>query len=216
MSWRNSKRIEILELRFETLGFRNLTLDARQWLHSHEFKNPKSKIINLKSSLTIVAIILSLNSCGIYSLSGAATTAKTIQVDQFYNNTDLGPANLGQDFTNKLKDYYQQNSSLKVVPGDGELQIEGTIVQYSVSPISPVAGTSAVQPSQAALTRLTIGIKANYVDTKEPKNSFKDKTFSFYADFDNEKNLIDVQEDLQKKIFNQIFLDIFNATIANW
>jgi Lipopolysaccharide-assembly len=167
----------------------------------------------------ILALLISptlFSSCGIYSLSGAATTAKTIQVDQFYNNTDLGPANLGQNFTNKLKDYYQQNSSLKVVPENGELLIEGTIVQYSVAPIAPVAGTSASQPSQAALTRLTIGIKANYVDTKEPKNSFKDKTFSFYADFPNEQNLIDVQEDLEKKIFNQIFLDLFNATIANW
>lgn len=160
--------------------------------------------------------MLLASGCGFYSLSGAATTAKTIQVDLFYNNTDLGPANLGQSFTNKLKDYYQQNSSLKVVAENGELQIEGTLVQYSVSPLAPVAGTSASQPSQAALTRLTIGVRTNYVDTKEPKNSFKDKTFSFYADFPNEKNLLDVQEELEKKIFNQIFIDMFNATLANW
>ncbi|MFM9839998.1 MAG: LptE family protein [Cyclobacteriaceae bacterium] len=209
MSWRNNREFKILDLGFKNSGFRG-------WMFSGRFKNLKSKILNLKSFLVLLVITGTLNSCGIYSLSGAATTAKTIQVDQFYNNTDLGPANLGQDFTNKLKDYYQQNSSLKVVSGDGELQIEGTIVQYSVSPIAPVAGTSASQPSQAALTRLTIGIKANYVDTKEPKNSFKDKTFSFYSDFDNQKNLIDVQDELQKKIYNQIFLDIFNATIANW
>lgn len=158
----------------------------------------------------------SLIGCKLYSLSGAATTAKTIQVDLFYNNTDLGPANLGQNFTNKLKDYYQQNSSLKVVRENGELQIEGTLVQYAVAPIAPVAGSSASQPSQAALTRLTIAVKANYIDTKEPKNSFKDRTFSFYADFPNEQNLITVQEGLEKKIFDQIFLDIFNATLANW
>jgi hypothetical protein len=166
--------------------------------------------------LVLIACSVFLNSCGIYSLSGAATTAKTIQVDLFYNNTDLGPANLGQNFTNKLKDYYQQNSSLRVVQENGELLIEGTLVQYSVAPLAPVAGTSASQPSVAALTRLTIGVKANYVDNKEPKNSFKDKTFSFYADFPNDQNLITVQEELEKKIFNQIFLDIFNATIANW
>jgi hypothetical protein len=208
MSWRN-REIEILDLRFKNSGF-------RCWMFSGRSKNLTSNILNLKSVFALLALIGTLNSCGIYSLSGAATTAKTIQVDQFYNNTDLGPANLGQNFTNKLKDYYQQNSSLKVVPENGELLIEGTITQYSVSPIAPVAGTSASQPSQAALTRLTISIKANYVDTKEPKNSFKDKTFSFYDDFPNEKNLIEVQEDLEKKIFNQIFLDMFNATIANW
>ncbi|MCA4898328.1 MAG: hypothetical protein ING88_06055 [Cytophagales bacterium] len=139
-----------------------------------------------------------------------------MQVDLFYNNTDLGPANLSQNFTNRLKDYYQQNSSLKIVPENGELQIEGTIVQYAVSPIAPVANNSAAQPTQAALTRLTIAIKANYVDTTNPKNSFKDKTFSFYADFPNDQNLLTVQESLEKRIFDQIFLDIFNATIANW
>ena len=165
----------------------------------------------------LVCLLILVSGCGLkYSLSGAATTAKTIQVDLFYNNTDLGPANLGQNFTNKLKDYYQRNSSLKVVQENGELLIEGTIVQYAVAPLAPVAGTSAAQPSQAALTRLTIGVKANYVDTKEPKNSFKDKTFSFYADFPNDQNLISIQESLENKIFDQIFLDIFNATLANW
>lgn len=169
-----------------------------------------------KNYILFIFSFLIFNSCGIYSLSGAATTAKTIQIDPFFNNTDLGPANLGPNFTNKLKDYFQTNSSLRVVSANGELQLEGTIVQYSVAPLAPVAGTSASQPSQAALTRLTIGIRANYVDSREPKNNFKDKTFSFYADFPNDQNLINVQDDLEKKIFNQIFLDIFNATIANW
>lgn len=170
----------------------------------------------LKNYTFFIFSFLIFNSCGIYSLSGAATTAKTIQIDPFFNNTDLGPANLGPNFTNKLKDYFQTNSSLRVVSANGELQLEGTIVQYSVAPLAPVAGTSASQPSQAALTRLTIGIRANYIDSREPKNNFKDKTFSFYADFPNDQNLINVQDDLEKKIFNQIFLDIFNATIANW
>ena len=180
-------------------------------------KNRFSSLLSIVITiLLITGVVISFSGCRIYSLSGAATTAKNIQVDLFYNNTDLGPANLGQNFTNKLKDYYQQNSNLRIVVENGELQIEGTIVQYAVSPIAPVANTSTTLPSQAALTRLTIGVKANYIDYIEPKNSFKDKAFSFYADFPNEKNLIDVQDELEKKIFAQIFLDIFNATIANW
>lgn len=171
---------------------------------------------NLTASFLIVAMPFVFSGCGMYSLSGAATTAKTIQIEPFFNNTDLGPANLGQNFTNKLKDYFQQNSSLRVVSSNGELQLEGTIVQYAVAPVAPVSSADPNRPTQAALTRLTIGIRANYVDTIEPKNSFKDKTFSFYADFPNEQNLITVQESLEKKIFDQIFIDIFNATLANW
>jgi hypothetical protein len=156
-----------------------------------------------------------LSGCGIYSFAGASTAAKNISIEQFFNNTDLAPANLAQTFTNKLKDYYQRNSSLKVVPENGELQVDGAITEYRINPIAPVSsGTQTIDA--AALTRLTISVKLSYVDGLEPKNSFKDKTFSFYADFPNTQNLTTVQEDLEKKIFEQILIDIFNATVANW
>ena len=156
-----------------------------------------------------------LSGCGVYSFSGASTAAKTITVEQFFNNTDLGPANVGQNFTNKLKDYYQRNSSLKVVSENGELQVDGAISEYRINPIAPVASGNQTIDA-AALTRLTIGVKMSYVDTLEPKNSFKDRTFSFYADFPNTEILTNVQEELEKKIFDQILTDIFNATVANW
>jgi hypothetical protein len=149
-------------------------------------------------------------------MSGASTIAKTIQVEDFFNNTDLGPANLGQTFTNRLKDYYQQNSNLRVVKESGELSLEGMITTYQITQLAPVSSGSDQTGDLAALTRLTIGIKVNYNDTIEPKNSFKDRTFSFYADFPNTQDLTTVQENLERKIMEQIFIDLFNATIANW
>ena len=175
----------------------------------------------LPCRLRLVALSISvisftfLSGCGIYSFSGASTAAKTITVEQFFNNTDLAPANVSQNFTNKLKDYYQRNSSLKVVPENGELQVDGTISEYRINPIAPVSSGNQTIDA-AALTRLTISVKMSYVDTLEPKNSFKDRTFSFYADFPNTEILTNVQEDLEKKIFDQILTDIFNATVANW
>ena len=157
-----------------------------------------------------------LSGCLTYSFTGAATNATSMQVDMFFNNTDLGPANLGADFTNQLKDYYQRNSSLKIVEENGELQIEGVITDYRLTPVAPVSSGSATQLDAAALTRLTIAVRASYVDNLEPKNSFKDRSFSFYADFNNSQDLTAVQEELQKRIFEQILLDIFNATVANW
>ena len=177
------------------------------------------KRLSLLSSFAILCSAFLATGCIHYSLSGASTNAKSIQVDQFYNNTELSPANLGQTLTNRVKDYYQQNSSLRVVPAGGELQIEGIIVTYATAPIAPQASSGSganTTPNYGAQTRLTIGIKVNYVDTLEPKNSFKDKTFSFYADFDNSQDFFSVQEQLEKKIFDQIMIDIFNATIANW
>jgi len=166
------------------------------------------------SSLLLISFTF-LSGCGIYSFSGASTAAKNISIEPFFNNTDLAPANVAQTFTNKLKDYYQRNSSLKVVPENGELQVNGVITEYRINPIAPVSsGPETIDA--AALTRLTIAVKLSYVDTLEPKNNFKDRSFSFYADFPNTENLTAVQEDLEKKIFEQILIDIFNATVANW
>ncbi|MCW5912177.1 MAG: LptE family protein [Cyclobacteriaceae bacterium] len=191
------------------------------WVYPNVPYIVKSKNTNLKSNRILALILLVsipfLESCISYSFTGASTLAETIQVDDFFNNTDLGPANLGQTFTNRLKEYFQQNSSLRVTKENGELQIEGTLTQYAVTPVAPVSGAASNRLGDpAALTRLTIAVRVNYVDTKEPKNSFKDKTFSFYQDFPSAQDLGSVQESLERKIFDQIFIDIFNATIANW
>lgn len=170
--------------------------------------------IKILSCLVVAQFIV--HGCGVYSMSGAATTAKSIAIELFFNNTDLAPGNIGQTFTNRLKDYYQQNSSLKVVAENGELHMEGIISEYRINPVAPVVSSDPNAPNTAALSRLTIGVKVTYEDTIEPKNSFKDRTFSFYADFDNAQNFTVVEEDLEKKIFNQILIDIFNATVANW
>jgi len=174
----------------------------------------KSKAFKITAAMMALVGLIFLQSC--YSFSGISTDAQSIQIEQFFNNTDLGPANLGQDFTNRLKDYYQRNSSLRVVPESGQLQIEGTITDYRLSAVAPVSSGNNLQPDAAAFTRLTIVVKANYVDNDVPTNSFKDKSFSFYADFDNTQDLVSVREDLERKIFDQILLDIFNATVATW
>lgn len=167
-----------------------------------------------KPAFLLLPLTFLLFGCGVYSLSGTATSAKTISIDPVFNNTDLGPANLGATFTNRLKDYFQQNSSLRVTEG-GDLHLEGTISEYRINAMAPVAADPN-RPNSAALSRLTISVKLTFEDSLEPKNNFKDRTFSFYKDFDNTLNFPSIQEDLEKQIFNQILIDIFNATVANW
>ncbi|MEJ0057470.1 MAG: LptE family protein [Bacteroidota bacterium] len=172
--------------------------------------------LRISTSLFFLLFLFLFQGCGVYSLSGVATTAQTVTIDQFFNNTDLAPANMGQTFTNRLKDYFQQNTSLKVIDVNGDIHFEGIISEYRINPIAPVSTGNPNDPNIAALSRLTISVKITYEDTTEPKNSFKDRTFSFYKDFDNNLNFTTVQEDLEKKIFDQILIDIFNATVANW
>jgi hypothetical protein len=158
-------------------------------------------------------------SCGVsvnYSLSGAATSAETISIVEFYNNADLGPANMAQVFTNDLKNYFVQNSNLSVVADEGELQLEGEISDLRITPISPTATGDPTEINRASSTRLTITVRATYINTLQEEMSFKDKSFSFYKDFDNELNVSDVEEAFIKEIFQRIINDIFNASVANW
>jgi hypothetical protein len=161
-------------------------------------------------------LLFATTSCGVYSFQGTSTNAKSISIEEFYNNTDLGPANLGQTFTNELKDYFIQNTNLSVVQSNGELQLEGIITDFRISPIAPVSSGDPNKINSASSTRLTIVVKANYVNTLDETMSFKDKSFSYFQDFSNDQNLADIEEQLIRKIFDQISLDIFNASVANW
>jgi hypothetical protein len=149
-------------------------------------------------------------------MSGAATEAQTISIAEFYNNADLGPANMAQTFTNDLKNYFVQNSNLSVVAEEGELQLEGEIMDLRITPIAPTSTGDPTEINRASATRLTITVRATYINTLKEEMSFKDKSFSFYKDFDNELNVSDVEEAFVKEIFQRIINDIFNASVANW
>ncbi len=179
----------------------------------------KAKFQTVLLLLIFIAGLYLITSCGIsakYSMTASSTSAKTISILEFYNNADLGPANMSQVFTNDLKNYFIQNSSLSVVSEEGELQLEGEITDLRITPISPTATGDPTEINRASSTRLTITVKTTYINTLNEKMSFKDKSFSFYKDFDNELNVSDVEETFIKEIFQRIINDIFNASVANW
>ena len=182
-------------------------------------KDSAFPVLKVARVLLIVVALMgvgSLQSCFKYTFGGVSTDAKTIAITEFYNNADLGPANMGQTFTNQLKTYIIQNSAISVVAEEGELSMDGEITDFRLTPIAPVANEDPNQINNASSSRLTITVKVTYVDTKNDEMSFKDKTFSFYRDFSNEQNFADIEERLTKEIFDRIINDIFNASIANW
>ncbi len=184
-------------------------------------KRAASQTVKVPPLLLLMGMVVPIifTSCGIsakYSMTGATTNAKTISITEFYNNADLGPANMSQVFTNDLKNYFVQNSNLSVIGDEGQLQLEGEISDLRLTPIAPTATNNPSDINRASATRLTITVKATYINTLNEKMSFKDKTFSFYKDFDNELNINDVQDSFIKEIFDRIINDIFNASVANW
>jgi len=168
------------------------------------------------ASLLLFASLLINTSCGVYSLTGTTITAETLSIQTFYNDANNGPANLAIIFTDNLRDYYQQNTSLSQVIEGGELQIEGAVTGYRLTPVAPSAAANDQINDQANLTRLTITISVDYINLEDEEQNFTKKSFSFFSDFDNDLGLTAVEDQLIKEIYDQIILDIFNTTVANW
>ena len=158
-------------------------------------------------------IILLLSSCTIsYKFNGASINynlIKTISVSDFPIRAALVYPPLSGDFTNSLKDAYTQQTALQMVDVNGDLQVEGEITGYDLSP--QAVGTDAY----ATMTRLTITVKVRFTNTKEPQYDF-DRTFSAYQDFSSTQMLTDVQDGLIETITDELVDLIFNATVANW
>lgn len=172
-----------------------------------------------KSFILFTALILGLTSCGVYSFTGASISPdiKTMSIQYFYNDSGNGPPNLQQTFTEEIRDYYQQNTSLELVENNGDLQLEGSITSYRVAPIAVTASGDPNIADQAGTQRLTITVQVSYVNVKDEIFNFNNKSFSFYEDFNSTNTTLTAVEDqLIETIIDQIILDIFNASVANW
>lgn len=152
-----------------------------------------------------------LNSCGIYSFSGTSLSPdiKSVTVVNFTMATAGGPSNLALQFNEKMKEYYQRNTNLALLPSNGDLQLEGNISGYEVIPAAPTAN------DQAALNRLTITIQVKFTNNKDEEKNF-DQSFSFFKDFPQNQTLSQVESRLIPQILDQLVQDIFNKTAGDW
>lgn len=170
---------------------------------------------NLRSTAAYLAIsilILFSNACKVnYSMTGASISpdVKTIDIRYFQKTAALGPSNLSQTFTEKLKDKFLTGTSLSLANANGDLTLEGSIVSYNVSP-------QAIQSNEvAAQNRLTISVNVKFTNLKDEKQNFE-TTFSRYADFQSNLNISSIEEQLITEINDQLVDDIFNKAVINW
>ena len=157
-----------------------------------------------------------LTGCGIYSFNGTNIdpSVRTISVATIQNVSPQGPSFLTQRFTEDLKDYFQRNTNLRLVPRDGDLQFDGSIVAYDFAPaaIQQVGGVS-----QASSNRLTIQVKIRFTNSKDDKQSFE-QVFQNYDDYPGTRNIATINADPSavRTTTNKIITDIFNKSVANW
>jgi hypothetical protein len=160
----------------------------------------------------LVATMLLVHSCGIYSFTGTSIQpeVKTVTINYFeYQALKVNPS-LSNDLTNALQDKFLKLTKLEQVDMDGDIEITGAVTGYDVK------ATAITANEQASQNRLTVTVKISFTNRQFPEDDFQDKSFSAYADFDAMQQLDAVEASLCEEIIEQLCDDMFNATVANW
>ena len=163
------------------------------------------------NTLLIFIVAFLLTSCGIYSFTGASipAEAKTVSIQHFPNNANLVNPLLSDLITNTLRDYFMNQTTLDEVSDNGDLAIEGEIVDYKTAP------TAITGDQIAALNRLTITVNVRFFNRYDESKNFEQK-FSQYEDYPSDQDLNAVQETLMQTICDKLCEDIFNKAVVNW
>jgi hypothetical protein len=161
--------------------------------------------------ISVVVMLVIWSGCGMYSFSGASISpeVKTFSVQYFANRASLVQPTLSQAFTERIKDRFISQTSLRQVDRDGDIQFEGYISDYRAQPVA-IQGTET-----AALNRLSISVLVKFTNTKDATQSFE-STFTRYADYDSQKSLAEVELTLIDEVNKQLVDDVFNKSVSNW
>lgn len=154
-----------------------------------------------------------LNACVIsYKFNGASidyTTTKTISVADFPNVAALVYPPLSNYLSDGIRDIFQRQTRLEQVRKGGNLEIEGEIINYTLTPLAVSAD------SYAAETKLTITVRVRFTNNVAPEDSFE-KTYTASQIFDSSQMLNDVQDELCNTMVAELADQIYNDTVAKW
>ncbi len=163
------------------------------------------------NTLLILIAVFMLTGCGIYSFTGASipAEAKTVSVQHFPNNANLVNPLLSDMITNTLRDYFMNQTTLDAVSDNGDLAIEGEIIDYKTAP------TAITGDQMAALNRLTITVNVRFYNRYDESKNFEQK-FSQFEDYSSTQDLNAIQEEILVTICDKLCEDIFNKAVVNW
>lgn len=158
-----------------------------------------------------IILIIFLQSCGFYSFSGASISSevKSVSINNFNISAPSSPPTLSNLISESLKDKFNDETNLTILPNNGDLQFEGEITSYKLKPI-------AIQQNEtAAQNRLTITVKVNYTNTKDDEFDYN-SNFSRFRDYSSSQDLSSIEQQLLEDITNELVEDIFNKALTNW
>lgn len=159
--------------------------------------------------LALCAILVSASGCYSFKNASIPAEARHFRTDIFRSTAQLAPPTLAQDFTDALRNKIVTESRLSFNEDAPDYIFNGNVVGYEVTPESPQAD------GRSFLNRLTITVEVEFTSELDEKQSWK-KRFSQFSNFDADRNLLDVQDELIAEINRLLVDEIFNQAFANW
>lgn len=199
----------------------NRTCYVKSWMAASKayFENSKNimKLKTIRISVVIVTLacmVVLLNSCGVYSFTGASISpnVKTISIAYFANNAQFVQPTFSQKFTDALRDKFRTQTNLMIVNKGGDLNIEGEITGYD--PNQPIAIQGGADQT-ASLYRLNVTVNVRFTNKKDEKQNFE-SIFTTYKDYGRDTRFADVEEKFIDEINEKLVQDIFNKAVVNW
>ena len=167
----------------------------------------------MKRTLYFVSLILLLSSCSLsYKFNGASidyAVTKTILISDFPNQAPLVYPPLEQRFNEELKDLFTRSTRLQFVRQNADLEMEGEIVGYELTPLA------VQEDSFASETRLTLTVRMRYRNNKV-EGQDREETIKAYRNFPAARMLTAVQDQSIVELIKEITDQIFNSTMSNW
>lgn len=167
----------------------------------------------MKKMLFFVSLVLILNSCTFsYKFNGASIDydlTKTMLISEFPNQAPLVYPPLEQRFNEELKDLFTRSTRLQFVRQNADLEMEGEIVGYELTPLA------VQEDSFASETRLTLTVRMRYRNNKVDGQD-KEETIKAFRNFPADRMLTDVQDQLIEELIKEIIDQMFNSTMSNW
>lgn len=167
----------------------------------------------MKKTLFFLSLVILLGACTMsYRFNGASidyNVTKTIMIADFPNQAPLVYPPLEQRFNEELKDLFTRNTRLQFVRQNADLEMEGEIVGYELTPLA------VQEDSFASETRLTLTVNMRFRNNRvEGQN--REERISAYRNFPADRMLTDVQDQLIAELVKEIVDQIFNTTMSNW
>lgn len=164
--------------------------------------------------LLLFVTLITVSACSVsLTFNGASidyTKVKSISVADFNNVAELIHPPLAQEFSERVRDKYAKQTRLRVLKSGGDLQLEGEIISYMLTPMA------VGQDAYAAETKLTLTVNVRFVNTKNPEENFEDKQYTAFRTFDSNLMITDVQDQLLAEMTEDIADNIYNDTVARW